>query len=92
MISNKDLKIIIFYCVCLTILIFTISITNCERATTEAPCVNCLIETTWVYPDHTVTSAKEIPLCEDKEFIEHFEKINTYADTVNNKYQICHCK
>jgi len=56
-------------------------------------CYVCTVKTQWFYGDFVVTSERDYPYCEvDEEWIDNFETINTYSDTLTKMVQTCKCR
>jgi hypothetical protein len=63
---------------------------SCEK---HQDCYVCTVKTQWFHGDYVVTSERDYPYCDvDKHWIEDFEKINTYSDTLTKMVQTVKCK
>jgi len=85
-VKEKHLWIIFILFVVVIILLFF----SCEK---HQNCYVCTVKTQWFYGDYVVTSERDYPYCDvDKQWIENFEKINTYSDTLTKMVQTAKCK
>lgn len=63
---------------------------RCEK---QRDCYVCTVKTQWFHGDFVVTSERDYPYCDvDEKWVENFEKINTYTDTITKMAQTCKCK